>query len=263
MKRRILIILGAALLLVAAFCGLKLWRISRPPDAVVTEELSPILPTLAPTPAQTVFPSENTNEPEPSEAPYISPIDFDTLRSVNPDIYGWIRIDNTNVDYPVVQRRSDDEFYLTHNSDGEEAPQGAIFSEGEYNGRDFTDPVTILYGHNMKSGAMFGQMQKSYSDSAFFEEDNHILVFTPDEELEYGVFAVVPYGNEHILYYHDFSNERVFTAFFDSVFGIRDLRARFNSEYSPVPGDRVLILSTCLSGNLVSQRFLVMAKLLT
>jgi len=261
MKRSVLFtVFGILLVLIAVFCGVKLRELTGDSDSVRTEQLSPLLPTAAPEKAQET-PSD-TAAPEPTAEAYVSPIDFDALRAINPDIYAWIRIDGTNVDYPVVRRETDDTFYLTHDSDGETAARGAIFSEAEFNGDDFSDPVTILYGHNMKSGAMFGQMQKSYSDNAFFEEDNPILIYTPAAELRYGVFAVVPYGSEHILYYNDFTSDRVFTAFFDSVFNIRDLRARFNEAYAPVPGDHVLILSTCLSGNMEAQRFLVMAKLL-
>jgi len=254
-------ILGVLFLLIACFFGVKLWKLDHAPAAEETAVSAP-LPSIEPAAAQSTAEPEDEEIAEDAESDYVSPIDFAALRDANPDIYAWIRIDGTNIDYPVVQRGEDDSFYLTHNSDGEESAVGAIFSEGEYNGTDFSDPVTILYGHNMKSGAIFGYLQDYYSDSDFFGEDNHILVYTPDALLEYEVFAAVPYGDEHILYYNDFTDARVFTAFFAGVLNIRDLRARFNEAYAPEPGDKVLILSTCLSGNLVSQRFLVMATLL-
>ena len=113
----------------------------------------------------------------------------------------------------------------------------------------------------MKSGEMFGNLQKYYTDREFFEEHPTFTIYTPEEELTYGVFAAVPYPSEHILYYHDFTDEYAFIGFFDDIMSIRDLSARFNEEYAPEPEDQVVILSTCLIGN-NTNRFLVMGTLL-
>lgn len=269
MKRRVVfIILGILFLLAALFCGVMLFRSVHAPEAVLTAQAPEAAVTPAPTPTAPPAPATPSPEPEetpvptPTPVPYVSPIDFAALQAVNPDIYGWIRVDGTNVDYPIVQSVEDDEYYLTHNSDRVESAEGAIFSESAYNSRDFSDPVTLLYGHNMRSGAMFGQLQQQYLDGEFFYEDNRIHVYTPEAELIYGVFAVTPYTRDHILYYNDFSHERVFSAFFQNILNIQDSRALFNPDYAPEPGDHVLILSTCLSGNMVVQRFLVIATLL-
>ena len=81
-------------------------------------------------------------------------IDFAELSSINPDIYAWIRIPDTQIDYPVLQREEDDTYYLRHNSSGRYAFAGSIYTE-EANSRDFKDPMTVLYGHNMRDGSMF------------------------------------------------------------------------------------------------------------
>ena len=195
---------------------------------------------------------------EPEEL-YESPIDFEELQQTNPDIYAWLRIEDTSIDYAVVQNPSRDEYYLTHNSDGAIDLYGAIFSQATYNSVDFEDPVTVLYGHNMKTGAMFGNLRASYTDPEFFDEHKKITVYTPEEELTFQVFAAVPYSDELILYKHDFEDEKDYNNFFDGVFNIRDLSARYDEENKPVYGDRVLILSTCISGT--DMRFLVMATL--
>lgn len=266
MKRSVLIVLGVLFLLFACFCGIQIWRSAYAPAIVESEALPSLAPTLSPvpTPGPESAPAsspEPTAVPTPSPTPYISPIDFDRLREINPDIYGWIEIEDTNIDYPVVQSAENGAFYLTHNSDGAYSANGSIFSESEYNSFDFSDPVTILYGHHMNTGAMFGRLQQYYTDDAFFSEHPIIRIYTPDALLEYGVFAAVPYSSSHILFYNDFEDNSVFTSFVESIMNTRELSARFREEYTPAAGDRILILSTCLAGN-NTRRFLVLATLL-
>lgn len=270
MKRSFLLcILGVIFLLAACFCGYQVWRsVYVPPETMLTESAAAPTPDSTPTsapaaatPRVTETP-ELTAEPELEKEPYVSPIDFDSLRSQNSDVHGWLWIPDTNIDYPVAQSTVDDAYYLTHDIYGRYTANGAVFYERLYNAWDFSDPVTILYGHHMSSGAMFGNLESYYTDEMFFSEGRHIYLYTPDELLEYGVFAAVPYSGAHILYYNDFTDDDIFADFFADVMSIGDSRAHFNKAFTPEPGDRVLILSTCLAGN-NTRRFLVMATLLT
>ena len=266
-KKTLYIILGCVFLAAAVFFGVKLFQSTYAPKSVITESMS-VTPSPEPisTPEVTAPPAadatpEPTETPEPTPTPYAPPVDFESLQEVNPDIYGWIKIEDTNIDFPVVQSADDDGLYLNHNSDGDYSANGSIFSEHEYNSTDFKDPVTILYGHHQWDGAMFGRLQQYYSDPDFWEEDHVITIYTPEEELTYGVFAAVPFSGDHILYYNDFTDDSVFSNFFEGVMNTRDLSAHFNEEYVPEVGDHVLILSTCLIGN-NTNRFLVMGTLL-
>ncbi len=276
-KRTLFLICGTVLLLGALFCSVKAiqgLRAPKPQTELTAPTEAPVLgptamtsSTPGPTPTETPEPTpmpEPTPEPAPvpTPEPYVSPIDFESLWEINPDIYGWLQIDNTNVDLPVVQSATDDTFYLDHDSDRNASVNGAVFSEHRYNHADFTDPVTILYGHHKWSGAIFGNLQQYFTDSSFFAEDHHLKVYTPTSLLEYGVFAAVPYSSDHILYYHDFTDDKTFEAFFQGILSTRDLSARFNADYMPQAGDRVLILSTCFAGN-NTRRFLVMGTLLS
>ena len=198
---------------------------------------------------------------EPEEL-YESPIDFEELQQTNPDIYAWLRIEDTVIDYPIVQNPDMDDYYLHHDSGRNINLDGAIFSQATYNEANFTDTedlVTVLYGHNMKSGSMFGTLREKYTDPEFFDGHKDVVIYTPEEELTFKVFAAVPYSNELIPYKHDFKEEKDYNNFFDGVFNIRDLSARYDEANKPVFGDRVLILSTCISGT--NLRFLVMATL--
>lgn len=105
--------------------------------------------------------TEEMPEPETEETPDIlkslgieipeKDIDFAALKEENSDVYAWIYVPGTNVDYPVLQHPTDDAYYLEHNMDGSKGLPGCIYSES-VNTKDFTDPNTVLYGHNMKNG---------------------------------------------------------------------------------------------------------------
>ena len=277
MKKKLpLLICGILLLAGGLFFGVKAILASYAPRAGRTEALAPSQPpiTASPTPAATLKPTaspttepsptpspEPTPEPTPTPEPYVSPVDFESLRELNPDIYAWLEIDGTDISYPMLQSATDDAYYLDHNSDKQYSANGAIFSEHAYNGTDMKDPVTILYGHHMKSGAMFGNLQSRFSDSKYFGEHRMFTVYTPEATLKYGIFAAIPFTGEHLLYYNDFSDEAVFEAFFTKVMKTRGLGALLDEEYAPKTGDRVVILSTCLIGN-NTNRFLVMGTLL-
>ena len=85
-------------------------------------------------------------EPAPVEekAPVEIPIDFAALQEQNPEVYAWIQIQDTNIDYPILQREGDNGYYLDHTIDGEKKTEGSIFTE-DYNSKDFEDPNTVIY----------------------------------------------------------------------------------------------------------------------
>lgn len=196
--------------------------------------------------------------PEPYK-PYSSPIDFEALWKVNPDIYAWLYIPGTNINYPLLQREGDGAYYLDHNSECRKDKNGALFTESKYNHRDFSDPATAVYGHHMRSGAMFGQLQALYSKEDGLETYRDILVYLPDQEQHYEAFAALPFENDHILYYYDFRQESGFNAFLNRVNSVRRVDAHIDSQITVTPEDQILILSTCLSGN-NKKRYLVLAR---
>ena len=158
----------------------------------------------------------------------------------------------------MVQRQGDDSFYLTHDSDGNESSAGAIFTESAYNSTTMEDPVTVAYGHQMHAGTMFGKLQETYSQENALEDYGEVIVYLPEKELHYQVFAAVPYDNRHILYNYDCTDSRRFNAFLNSIYEVREIGAQFNSEVTVSTGDKVLVLSTCLAGN-SQRRYLVLA----
>lgn len=195
--------------------------------------------------------------PEKEEPKVEIPINFAELQNTNPEIYAWIRIPDTEIDYPVVQRPEDDTYYLNHTVDGTEGLPGSIFTES-LNQQDFTDPNTVIYGHDMRDGTMFGSLKK-YMDSTFMEEHPLIYVYTPEHIYTYHVFGAVTYDDRHILKSFDFTQVAQYEEFLNSLREARNMSSYMRDDISVTPENRILTLSTC-NGN-SSQRFLVEAVL--
>lgn len=200
--------------------------------------------------------------PEPSETTTVDipcPVDFDQLTLANPDIIGWIYMEKPEISLPVLRSITDDTRYLYHDAVGKYKREGSLFVEHEYNAGDFSDPVTIIYGHRMSSGSMFGTLQATMSEKDFFNEPRYVYIFTPSDTKIYQIFATLPSDNKHILYYNDFHTEGVYDAFIDGIFSQSGVDVHLISEARPEYGDRILILSSCLWGDR-TKRYLVLAK---
>ena len=202
---------------------------------------------------------EAVTQPDP-EVPYTSPIDFTYWQGECGDIYAWLTIPGTDISYPVVQHPTDDEYYLKRDIYGRASADGALFTQAGYNDHGFGDPVTVIYGHRMNSGAMFGQLQPLYLGDADFSRINEFVVYLPDREEHYRIFAAVPHSNEHILFQYDFTDPERYQAFLDTVYDLADSAANYDESAAAQVGDKLVVLSTCLKTNRTN-RFLVIGKL--
>ncbi len=208
-------------------------------------------------PEQTInYVTENI-EHSSKKTKYQSPIDFKKLQNESSDIFAWINIEGTDIEYPVLFRKGDNSYYLKRNIYGEYDRNGSLFIE-DYNKTDFSDPVTIIYGHHMSSGAMFGKLQQIYTNPESFRTHNRITIYTPEKELVYRVFCAVPLDNSHILYYNNFGNALEFERFFEKVYNTRSLLSFYDETVKVTPDDKVLMLSTCFETD-YSKRYVVMA----
>lgn len=188
------------------------------------------------------------------------PVDFEALQAKNPEIYAWLSFPEAGVDDPVLQRLGaendeEDEFYLNRDVSGNPSNAGSLFTQYRYNSTDFSDPVTVIYGHRR---SLFGQLQ-SWCQQARLGEDTTFTIYLPGHRLTYRVFAGIPYNDSHVMYYHDFTDERVYTKFFKDVFATRDMRANLDWSGAPSFGDKVVILATCQEDE--TQRYLTMGVL--
>ena len=205
---------------------------------------------------------EEPEEPaeEPEADPVEIPIDFASLKARNPDVYAWITVPGTNIDYPILQSDGDNSYYLDHTLDGETSPEGSIFTEN-YNSKDFEDPNTVIYGHNMKNGSMFQNLH-NYQDREFFNNNRDVTIYTPDAIRHYKIFAAYLYDNRHILESFDFSNPWVYKQYLDQIFSIRDMNSCIDTDTKVGVEDKIITLSTCY-GTQHDVRYLVQAVLVS
>ncbi len=116
-------------------------------------------------------------------------IDWKKLESINKDIIGWIKIDNTKINYPIL--KDDDTLkYLKHSYDGKYNNNGSIFT---LNSNPFNDNVTIIYGHNMKSGIMFSELAK-YMNEEFLTEHSSFKIYTKNQNYKATIFSCYSIG---------------------------------------------------------------------
>lgn len=187
------------------------------------------------------------------------PVDFRKLKKENPDIYAWLCVPGTDIDYPVVQNRKDDAFYITHGIDRMENIAGAIFSES-LNKMDFSDKHTVLYGHNMRDGSMFAGLH-AFEENTFFEEHRKIKVYTENAVRTYKIFAAYRYDDRHLLKSYDCKKQDIYRSYLEKIKKQRGLEANIDMEEEVTADDRILTLSTChRAGN--DSRYLVQAVLI-
>ena len=198
----------------------------------------------------------DTTEEKP--VPPSIPVDFDALKKQNPDIYAWIHIDDTKIDYPIVQSQGEDDYYLDHTIEGKEGLPGSIYTEYTYNNKDMTDPVTVIYGHNMRDKSMFGILD-SYLDEEFRNQHSEIRIYTPEHIFTYRVAFAVTYDDRHIPKTYDFSTAEGYQNFLTSLQTERKLPSWMEEPFNVTTNDRMIILSTC--NGIETQRFLIGAVL--
>ena len=154
--------------------------------------------------------SDGARAAEPETEPYVSPINFEELMRENPDTIGWIRVPDTNIDYPIVQGE-DNDFYLNHDFYGKENIAGAIYLDFESQG-DFVGRNNVLYGHNMKNGSMFKDVNR-YKDEAYFKEHQFFSIYTPDREIRLKAVAAYYGEAQPIVRKTRFKSQESFDAF--------------------------------------------------
>jgi len=174
--------------------------------------------------------------PTPPNCPD-APIDFAALQALNPDAAAWLYCPDTAIDYPIM-RANDYSYYLRRLPDGTNNVNGSLFID--YNcAPDFSDRLTVIYGHNMRSGQMFGSL-KGYKGQEYFEKHPFMYLYTQAGnyriDLLYGCVIGVGQWRERAFMYE---------ANLDALLAYAAQKTTFISKSQYVPGDRVVALSTC------------------
>ena len=224
---------------VAAYAGYALWDNSQVYAAAenVRDEMLQLKPP---------------EDPEGEEGPT-----FEELKAVNPDVYAWVTLDNTNIDHPVVQGQ-DNLTYVNRDVYGNFALAGSIFLDSR-NDSSFSDPYSLLYGHHMENSGMFGDLAL-YKEEDFFQENSTGYLITPEGVYDLEIFAslVVSASDQYI-----FDPEIWHTEEAAALAHVKEnaLYLRENIFQDLDENSRILALSTC-SGEFSDARTVVLAKMI-
>lgn len=192
--------------------------------------------------------------PEPLENPY-----QDSFLS-NEDMAAWLVVPDTRIDYPVMWTPRDENYYLRRGFNGEADQNGCLILDTD----SCVDPLTtnlIIHGHNMKSGAMFGELDK-YQEESFFQDHREMLLYTEDTLRTYEVIAVfrsqVYKKTDEVFKFYQFFQADTREEFDDFYTNIKEL-SLYDTGVTAEYGDRFLTLSTC-SYHVDRGRFVVVAR---
>ena len=220
-------------------------------------------PTPSPEPTSTPVPPTPTEAVDVLTARGITipekNINWEELRNENEHIYAWIYIPGTNVDYPIVQHPDEKSYYLDHNYDHSEGYPGCIYVQN-VNSKDWSDPNTVIYGHNMRDGSMFHTLH-NFEDGAFFDENQFVFIYTPEGNKVYEIFASYPFSDDDLMVCYDYSTPELIQAYFDEIWTHRDMTAHFRDSVTLNAKNKIITMSTCIGGQ-PEMRYLVQAVLL-
>ena len=200
--------------------------------------------------------SETNQFTEPKK---ISPYEkYAPVYEQNSDLVGWITIDDTGINYPVMQTKEDSDFYLKHGFDKSHSDYGVPYLQWDCDA--LTSDNLVIYGHNMKNGTMFSDLER-YADESFLSEHRYIRFDTLRDYGTYEIFAVfrtVAYSEDGFRYYGfvNFDDAEDFNSFVEKCKKLSLYDAGIIAEY----GDKLMTLSTC-EYTRTNGRFVVVAKL--
>lgn len=227
--------------------------------AAAQEEAGLVLPetvTAAQAASSTAAASSEAAEPEKTQEEIIvealKAMDFDALKEKNSDVIGWILIPDTEINYPILYGSNND-YYLSHTWNNEYNSVGAIFMDSRLSG-DFTDFNTIIYGHRMRDGSMFGGL-KYYSDQSYWQQHPRVYIALATGEIyRYDIFAAYEASVEGKALQRTFDTEDAKQKLISSGLS----RTAVDTGIVPETTDSILTLSTC-TGQGYSTRWVVQA----
>ena len=168
-------------------------------------------------------------------------INMEELYNVNNDIVGWLKIDNTNINYPVMQTKNTPNYYLRRNFYKEYSQWGTPFLSENCDIQSSDN--LIIYGHHINNSKMFGELEH-YKKEEYYKNHKYIKFYTMNEKKEYEIIAVfktVAYTGFKYYQYSNFNNEREFETFINKCRELSLYKINVKAEY----GDKFITLSTC------------------
>ncbi len=182
-------------------------------------------------------------------------VDFDKLKTINPETIGWIRYNQNKIDYPIVKTKNNS-YYLKHAFDKSYNQAGAIFMD--YRNISFDDQNVILFGHSMLDGTMFGSLSDVFQNGYFDKEENHYILIQNEENenLVYQIFSYYIIEKEEYYITPSFYNQNEFEIFIDTI----KKRSIHNFDVEVSKDDKILTLSTCHGTGNTTKRKVIHAK---
>lgn len=175
----------------------------------------------------------------PADAPQRIKVDFENLKTANPDVVAWINLPAVEISYPVVQG-DDNDYYLHRSLEKEYLFAGCLFLDA-YNSPDFANYNSIIYGHNMRDGSMFAKL-KNYNATETYESCPYFWIYTPEADYLYKIFSVHQASNGAKTFTVRFSSYEEYIAWIQRM----KESSVLETDVDVKPGDKVVTLSTCL-----------------
>ena len=176
-----------------------------------------------------------------------------SLAQINPDVYGWITVEGTNINYPLVQG-TDNDYYLNHAYTGEFLPIGSIFVDFRCEESITRNFNTVIYGHNIQTGTMFHDVTKFFKDDYF--NGTYIYIYTLDGIYVYEPFSIYKTREDYNYFRTGFTSVEDFIGFAEELCD----NSEKEKEVNFTKNSRIITLSTCT--NIVqSERYALHAKL--
>lgn len=209
-------------------------------------------------PSETSAPSTPEPAPQPTPEPIVNP--YQNIFLSNEDMAAWLQIPGTVIDYPVMWTPRDEEYYLYRDFDGSHNQNGCLILDTDSS----LDPLTtnlIIHGHNMKSGAMFGNLT-DYESEEYYQEHKNIILYTKECQRNYEVIAVfrsqVYKKTDQVFKFYKFFQADTQEEFDDFYQNIKAL-SLYDTGVTAQFGDNFITLSTCVY-HVERGRFVVVAK---
>ena len=196
-------------------------------------------------------PKDETEDQGEKKEELIGPqIDFAGLKEINPDVVGWIQMEALDVSYPIV-KGTDNDHYLHYTFEGQKNAAGAIFMEYT-NNSNFEDCNTIIYGHNMKNGSMFGTFRTLHEPENLTSP--YLWICLPDKSYRYEIFTVHTTSATGDTYTLFSAPDDQFTQYLNKM----RAASEFPVGTAPTKDDKIITLSTCTGND--ATRFVIQAR---
>ena len=218
----------AVVLVAAVFMVLRLLEYKQGSDTYAS--LSAEMTTAAPS-------SESSQEDGKSEPPLLE-IDFESLQAQNPEVVAWLEFPALGLSYPIMHTDNND-YYLHHLWNGQYNASGSLFLAAENESID--DLYTVVYGHNMADGSMFGLLNRYMEESFCKENGDYFRIYTPEAVWRYDIFTAAQVPKDDVVYTFGYTQGTIYDEFLQTLASY----TLYDTGTEVQPGDTVMTLSTC------------------